>query len=308
LPLASDARSAFEMLVLRMIAFRPARTGEVVSKTGSSQATTDSDAQSDPEPAPKAVDTITLQSEPESLESIPLVDTQDAVTNPEVDLEPEPTQPDSDAVAAPSPALENEPSKETETDIGAQQAEHKDMVAQRKPVAPSASLEIGSQLLSDSTQFSKDVDVDGDEAEDENESRPLDLSLSPDAWVFESRLLDLHGMTASLIAQTVLVSANPDTVVLATNSHTESLLNDMHRRRFAEAFAAQFGQVPAIVVEIRSDLPETPEGYRTRLKEERLALAKNQFIEDPFVSALTERFDATVRTESIEPRNGGTHV
>ena len=309
LPLASDARSAFEMLVLRMIAFRPARTGEVVSKTGTSYATTDSDAQSDPEPAPKAVDTITLEPEPEPLESFPSVDTQDAVTNPEVDLEPKPRQQhDSGAVAAPPPALENETPEEPETDIGAQQAEHKDMFAQPKPVAPSASLEIGSQLLSDSTQFSKDVDVDGDEAGDENESRPLDFSLSPDAWVFESRLLDLHGMTASLIAQTVLVSANPDTVVLATSSHTESLLNDMHRRRVAEAFAVQFDQVPAIVVEIRSDLPETPEGYRMRLKEERLALAKNQFIEDPFVSALTERFDATVRTESIEPRNGGTHV
>jgi DNA polymerase-3 subunit gamma/tau len=267
LPLASDARSAFEMLVLRMIAFRPARTGEVVSNTGSSQATTDSDAQSDPEPAPKAVDTITLVPEPEK-----------------------------------------ETLEESAPDIGAQPAVHSQVSAQSKPIASSASLEIGSQLLSDSTQFSEDIDVDGDEAGDDNKSRPLDLSLSPDAWVFESRLLDLHGMTASLIAQTVLVSANADTVVLATNSHTESLLNDMHRRRVAEAFATQFGQMPAIVVEVRSDLPETPEGYRMRLKEERLALAKNQFIEDPFVSALTERFDATVRTESIEPRNGGTHV
>ncbi|MEL0223582.1 MAG: DNA polymerase III subunit gamma/tau C-terminal domain-containing protein, partial [Gammaproteobacteria bacterium] len=307
LPLASDARSAFEMLVLRMIAFRPARTGEVVSNTGSSQATTDSDAQSDPEPAPKAVDAITLESESGSLESISSADTQDATTSPLVDLEPKPTQPDSDAVVAPSHALDNEPPEDPETSIGAPQAEHKN-IAQSKPIASSASLEIGSQLLSDSTQFSEDIDVDWDEAGDDNKSRPLDLSLSPDAWVFESRLLDLHGMTASLIAQTVLVSANPDTVVLATNSHTESLLNDMHRRRVAEAFAAQFGQMPAIVVEVRSDLPETPEGYRMRLKEERLALAKNQFIEDPFVSALTERFDATVRTESIEPRNGGTHV
>ena len=306
LPLASDARSAFEMLVLRMIAFRPARAGEFVSNTGSSQATTDSDAQSDPEPAPKAVDTITLESESGSLESISSADTQDATTSPLVDLESEPTQPDSDVVA-PSHALNKEPPEEPESSIGAPQAEHKN-IAQSKPVAPVASLEIGSQLLSDSTQFSEDIDVDGDEAGHDNEFRPLNLSLSPDAWVFESRLLDLHGMTASLIAQTVLMSANPDTVVLATNSHTESLLNDMHRRRVAEAFAAQFGQVPAIVVEVGSDLPETPEGYRMRLNEERLALAKNQFIEDPFVSALTERFDATVRTESIEPRNGGTHV
>jgi len=51
LPLASDARSAFEMLVLRMIAFRPARAGEVVSASASSKATTESDSQSDPEPA-----------------------------------------------------------------------------------------------------------------------------------------------------------------------------------------------------------------------------------------------------------------
>jgi DNA polymerase-3 subunit gamma/tau len=312
LPLASDARSAFEMLVLRMIAFRPARAGEFVSNTGSSQATTDSDAQSDPEPARKAVNPISLEpeSEPESesLESPPSVDTQDAVINSEVNPEPEARFPKSDAAATLSPAPEKEIPEESATDIGALKTEQNQVDVQPEPLAPVASVEFGSQLLSDSSQFSKDVDVDEDEAGGETESQPLDLSLSPDAWVFESRLLDLHGMTASLIAQTVLVSANQDTVVLATTSHTESLLNDMHRRRVAEAFAAQFGQVPAIVVEVGSDLPETPEGYRMRLKEERLALAKNQFIEDPFVSALTERFDATVRTESIEPRNGGTHV
>ena len=115
-------------------------------------------------------------------------------------------------------------------------------------------------------------------------------------------------MTASLVAQTILVAATPDEVILATNSHTEGLLNDMHRRRVAEAFELQFGRLPRIVVETRDELAETPEEYRLRLKEERLAHAKHQFAEDPFVSALTERFDATVREESIEPRDGGTHV
>jgi len=37
LPMASDARSAFEMLVLRMIAFRPARAGEVISGSSAAQ-------------------------------------------------------------------------------------------------------------------------------------------------------------------------------------------------------------------------------------------------------------------------------
>ncbi|MEK9556410.1 MAG: DNA polymerase III subunit gamma/tau, partial [Gammaproteobacteria bacterium] len=198
LPLASDARSAFEMLVLRMIAFRPARAGEFVSNTGSSPATTDSDAQSDPEPAPKAVETITLEPEPEPepepLKSSSSIDTHVSVINSEVNPELEPTVPKPDAVITLSPAPEKEtPQEESEANIGALQTEHRDVSAQPDPLAPAASIEFGSQLLSDSSQFSKDVDVDGDEAGDESEFQPLDLSLSPDAWVFESRLLDLHG-------------------------------------------------------------------------------------------------------------------
>ena len=299
LPLASDARSAFEMLVLRMIAFRPALTGECISNSGSSQASTDSDLQSDPESASRPANA----QKPESgaLESSPLVGVREV---PEADSEPSQLAPD--VVAMPEPVAAQETAEEPALGIGELNAERKIVVVQAEPVTSSMSVEIGSQLLSDSAQLSEDIDVD--EEIYENESHPLDLSLSPDGWVFESRLLDLHGMTASLIAQTVLVSANPDTIILATNSHTESLLNDMHRRRIAEAFAAQFGQTPTIIVEIRSELPETPEEYRTRLKEERLALAKVQFAEDPFVSALTDRFDATVRIESIEPRDGGTHV
>ena len=299
LPLASDARSAFEMLVLRMIAFRPARAGEVVSASASSKATTESDSQSDPEPAAS----VFSATEQQPVESVSSVETQFPVVESK-----------SDSEAIPVPKTEvmqtvvEEPSVGDKSDLGIQdsQADRPTIPTQPQPAPTLVSAEIGSQLLSDANQYSESGDLD--DGDDGNEPPPLELSLSPDAWVFESRLLDLHGMTASLIAQTVLVSADRDTVVLATNSHTESLLNDMHRRRVAEAFALQFGQAPSIVVETRTDLPETPEGYRMRLKEERLALAKSQFAEDPFVSALTERFDATIRTESIEPRDGGTHV
>ena len=299
LPLASDARSAFEMLVLRMIAFRPARAGEVVSASGSSKASTESDSQSDPEPAAS----VFSATEQNPVESVSSVETQFPVVESK-----------SDSEAIPVPKTEvmqtvvEEPSVGDKSDLGIQdsQADRPTIPTQPQPAPTLVSAEIGSQLLSDANQYSESGDLD--DGDDGNEPPPLELSLSPDAWVFESRLLDLHGMTASLIAQTVLVSADRDTVVLATNSHTESLLNDMHRRRVAEAFALQFGQAPSIVVETRTDLPETPEGYRMRLKEERLALAKSQFAEDPFVSALTERFDATIRTESIEPRDGGTHV
>ena len=299
LPLASDARSAFEMLVLRMIAFRPARAGEVVSASGSSKTSTESDSQSDPEPAASGASAV----EHQPVESVSSVETQVPAVESKLDSEAMPV-PDTEVMQT----VAEEPSVGDNSDPGTQdsQADRPTISTQSQPAPTQVITEIGSQLLSDVEHFSETGDLD--EGDDDNETQSLELSLSPDAWVFESRLLDLHGMTASLIAQTVLVSASADTVVLATKPHTESLLNDMHRRRVAEAFALQFGQAPSIVVETRTDLPETPEGYRMRLKEERLALAKSQFAEDPFVSALTERFDATIRTESIEPRDGGTHV
>ena len=52
LPMASDARSAFEMLVLRMIAFRPARAGEVISGSSAAQPTPDAEPIIEPEPEP----------------------------------------------------------------------------------------------------------------------------------------------------------------------------------------------------------------------------------------------------------------
>ena len=115
-------------------------------------------------------------------------------------------------------------------------------------------------------------------------------------------------MTASLVNQTVLVSAKKDEIVLASNSHTERLLNDLHRRRISEAFSKHLGHAPKIVVEIREMLGETPESYRARIEIERLELAKKKFGEDSFVRALTERFNASIPTETIQPRDGDNHV
>ena len=92
----------------------------------------------------------------------------------------------------------------------------------------------------------------------------------------------------------MLVSAKKDEIVLASNAHTERLLNELHRRRISEAFSKHLGHAPKIVIEIREILGETPESYRARIKIERLELAKKQFEEDSFVRALTERFNASI--------------
>ena len=139
-------------------------------------------------------------------------------------------------------------------------------------------------MLSKTENISK-VDVSTDDSGGQSEEQPR-LSLTPESWIVETHLLDLQGMTASLVNQTVLISANKDEVVLASNAHTERLLNELHRRRISEAFSKHIGHAPKIVIEIRETLGETPESYRARIKIERLELAKKQFEEDSFLLEL----------------------
>ena len=291
LPMASDARSAFEMLVLRMIAFRPARVGEVISGSSAAQPTPDAEPIIEPEPDQPSSSTTPIES----------IENHLSEQEPEPEPEPEPravrTVEESQMLAESgnSETVDQRTSSETAN-------------VQSNESAPS---NFASQLLSTSLSESPITEEHDDESDDdpqvETVSQPT-LALSPEAWVFECRLLPVTGMTASLLAQTVLVSASPETVHLATNAHTDSLLNEMHRRRVSDAFATQLGGSPDLVIEVRDQLGETPEAYRLRMKEERLHLAQSQFQDDPFITALTERFDASVRIDTIQPRNGDHHV
>ncbi len=289
LPMASDARSAFEMLVLRMIAFRPARAGEVISGSSAAQPASDAEPIIEPEPDQPTSSTTPIESIENHL--------------PEPEPEPEP-EPRAVRTVEESQMLAESGNSETVD----QRTSSETANVQSNESAPS---NFASQLLSTSLSESPITEEHDDESDDdpqvETVSQPT-LALSPEAWVFECRLLPVTGMTASLLAQTVLVSASPETVHLATNAHTDSLLNEMHRRRVSDAFATQLGGSPDLVIEVRDQLGETPEAYRLRMKEERLHLAQSQFQDDPFITALTERFDASVRIDTIQPRNGDHHV
>ncbi|MBU25568.1 MAG: hypothetical protein CMD99_06010 [Gammaproteobacteria bacterium] len=275
LPLAADGRSAFEMLVLRMIAFRPAKAGEMIGTPN----TTQCDSDQKPEPEPRKSETIA----------------QKNVMN-------------STSLPSQSELIDETPIGElniqgNSTSLTKRQIEETTLVAATEYAIP----DLSSMPVSATEEMVEDVDFLKDESDKHPESQPR-LSLTPESWLFESRLLDLHGMTASLVDQTVLVSVNEEEVVLASNSHTEGLLNELHRRRISEAFSKQLGHAPKIAIEIRETLGETPESCRAHLRNERLELAKRQFGEDSFVRALTERFNATIPLETIQPRDGDSHV
>ena len=263
LPLASDARSAFEMLILRMIAFRPGRSGECIS---------------DEMLAPSS-----SGDEPNA--------------NSEIRA-----------------SREIEPYKSEHTYLGSatmtnlEGAEIKGLSGTNDNGNILSPSQQGMDDLTDNQLIIDDsVDASGPSGMS-TKTADEPVQLGSENWITGCASLKLHGMTQSLISQTVLVSIESKKVVLATNAHTMKLLNEMHRQRIADAFAEYFGEMPEIIIEIRNNLPETPERYSARLKTERLSKARDQFGRDPFIAILTQQFGGSIRTDTIEPRDGEAHV
>jgi DNA polymerase III subunit gamma/tau len=151
-----------------------------------------------------------------------------------------------------------------------------------------------------------DTSVQSGEPDDEDVDDALASVVAhrfvPEAWVTDVKVLGLHGMTGSLIMQSVLLDIDASMVRLAMRESTSRLMNDTHRKRIAEAFAVHLGQVPEIQIETRDSLTETPEAHLARMRQEALKRAQERFQEDPFVAMLTEELGAEVRIETIQPR------
>lgn len=309
LPMASDPKSAFEMLVLRMLAFRPARAGE-----SPPPATTRASAEStDPEPHERALSApepsvATSPATSEASTEIRAEADADAELPQAVDLPWEPSPSTGADPVSESTAETAEPSPEAEPSAPPSSNDSNSDASSAQVPAESldalSSLPMARALVAEPTvEWDEGSELDEDREEVSHEA----LALTPATWVTDCPRLGLHGMTASLAHQMALVEASAARVVLALLAHTERLLNESHRHKIKAALAAHLDGVPEIQWEVRDSLPETPEGFRQRREREALAAAQKGFQADPVVRLLIEEADATVRVQSIQA-GGNTHV
>ncbi len=280
LPLASDLRSAFEMLILRMIAFRPAQSGESLSRE---------------------------MPESRLREALPVAFEKIGPNNLEADVSRQKNEENKYPLQR---TKETEVVKQMEQQSEVQKTELSLVNNLNESIDPSSDRSHSSisKIFVDSEIDVKRPIEPSESVQDVQKLQYKQMTLTAEDWVTSYTLLKLKGMTESLIAQTILLSAEPKKVVLATNAHTESLLNDMHRRRIADAFAEHLGEAPEIIIETRDNFLNTPEEYRARLKAERLSKAREQFDQDPFITVLKDRFCGSVRVDTVEPRDGDAYV
>jgi DNA polymerase-3 subunit gamma/tau len=341
LPLAPDPRSGFEMVLLRMLAFRPAAVeeapGQPLKPLGISQATADSvttvaapavpsaTPARTPSPAPVSAPVPVPVAAPKTPVDLPWDAPRGAAmaTPAEVDAEPE-----SAAVAAVEPVLDT---------LG----EQPDLTPLPTPVPASAvpdapqqpTPEQAAEAAIDTLEYmpagmSRDDEPPLDEDYYEPERDPggysyldeLASEASPVApaepdvlpaaqpatglalrWLELFGQLPISGMTGSIAANCTLMAVDGDDWLLHLDPAHSALFNSTQQRRLNDALNQHMGHAISLTIELIKPEQETPAQANARRRAERQKDAEASIHADPYVLQMMQQFGAVIRDESIEP-------
>ncbi|MDX1367212.1 DNA polymerase III subunit gamma/tau [Pseudomonas sp.] len=337
LPLAPDPRSGFEMVLLRMLAFRPADTGDgprvALKPLGISQAT------ADPRPNPVAgtavaVSAVTAavveaETEPEPVVAAPAAVAPEPTVMPVLPeapsrVEPEPvaeapgappTAPGAgvpQVLAQPAPvAVTNLPWEEQARPLEAS-------AAQAEPLPPlSSAPQVDTDVDSDDEPppgdydyvemdaQTFDYDFDAVDAVQSAEPDPLPAAkpatgLAAD-WLELFPKLGLSGMTGSIGANCTLMAVEGDNWLLHLDPGHSALFNATQQRRLNDALNQYHGRELNLQIELRMPEQETPAQAAARKRANRQREAEESIHGDPLVQQMIEQFAAVIRADSIEP-------
>ncbi|WP_060508223.1 DNA polymerase III subunit gamma/tau [Pseudomonas sp. NBRC 111124] len=329
LPLAPDPRGGFEMVLLRMLAFRPADTDDapkpVLKPVGISQATADP-ATSVAAPAVAAV----VASEP-----APVAPVSQAEIAPVVEAAPEPepeaAAPESvvveEVIDLPweEPAVATAPVPEPEpvpapapAPVAASQ--NPQPAYDEPPFDPSAYAAAGmdrdDEPPMDEDYYGGESDPVGfsylDElAEHVQEEKPVaapqPLPAAKPAtglalqWLELFPQLPVSGMTGNIAANCTLISAEGDDWLLHLDPGQGALFNTTQQRRLNEALNQHLGRTLNLRIELILPEQETPAQAGARKRAERQQDAVTSIEQDPLIQQMIKQFGAKVRQDTIEP-------
>ncbi len=337
LPLAPDPRSGFEMVLLRMLAFRPADADGAprtpLKDLGISKATTDpanSPVAGAASPAPvAAVAAAPVVAAPVEAPAAPPA----APSAPPAAIEARVAEA---VVEEPAAAAEvvDLPWEEPAPSLAAEPEPEPEPVAVEAPSAPPAvAVEAVVETVLEALPAA--LPVAPDEQDEQDDEPPpaddyyevdmdtlayLDAAPEPDVVVVEEPLpaakpatglaaewlelfprLGLGGLTASIAANCTLVAADGDHWHLHLDPGQSALFNATQQRRLNDALNQHLGRTLKLEVTLQKPEQETPAQAAARRRAERQRAAEASIDADPLVRQLREQFAAVVRDGTIEP-------
>ncbi|MFJ7885019.1 DNA polymerase III subunit gamma/tau [Pseudomonas sp. NPDC096917] len=341
LPLAPDPRGGFEMVLLRMLAFRPADTGDAPSQplkpVGISQATVDSAntvagaTAVAPAVAPRVEPTPVAVSAPVAEVVAPVPEPVAAVLAPAL---PEKDLPWNDR---PAPAIEDDIVPEPMLDTVSEQPDLPPMpLPTPDSVVPDAPEWVAAPIVEptveqvdaavpgmdrddeppldedyiepdmDSVAYSYLDELASEHAVDpEPEPEPLPAAMPATGlaleWLNMFPQLPVSGMTASIGANCTLVAVDGDDWLLHLDPAHSALFNATQQRRLNDALNQFHQRTLKVTIELVKPEQETPAQAASRLRAERQRLAEESIYADPLVQQMIQQFGAAVRDDTIQP-------
>ncbi len=320
LPFVSDPREGLEMVLLRMLAFRPAgakpRDISIQHGTAGLQESTTQEVISSPvasEPEPPIAETLP---QPEFVEPVsPQLETQ-AVSEVVPDTHEVPPAKKSDAQG-----MGEEPPP---WDMGDYESIQDDFPqTSSAEVSPPTVAPTEPVKNAPVDTFSESVDVQKKVVDvppvPSAERKPNDISgsgkiyvaveactrdiaeLKPENWVHISRSVGLSGMTESLATHLSLEEVSGQEIVLFYESSQSAMLNETQQQRISDALNDYFQSPVKVEFKLGKQQQETPAQYMARKREERQALALETMRNDEHVLMLQEIFDAQIELSSVTP-------
>lgn len=319
LPLAPDPRSGFEMVLLRMLAFRPADREDAprtqLKHLGVSPATADSDR-------------VPVAAAATAPASVPAVAVPPVTVPPSVATVTEVVPPVEETSTVQAPALPaNEPAAPPVIDVPwdespstAQTTPEATAVEpvpslviaaeQPAPLAPVEDTDDDEPPLSDEDYYEVENQVEAylDDLVETHAavaSEPLPAAepatgLAAD-WLELYLKLGLSGLTGSIAANCTLIEVDGDRWLMHLDPAQSALFNATQQRRLNDALDQYHGRKLQLEIKLEKPQQETPAQAAARRREERQRAAERSIQADPMVQQLMQQFSAVIRDGTIEP-------
>ncbi len=312
LPLAPDLRSGFEMVLLRMLAFKPTGITELPQATVQNSAVKPASQHVAQPAVPKASNgpgTASSNSE-QGLAAAEVTIDHSAATGAEVSppvKKPEPAKQAPPASAKPEPAaevmVERQPQSPVEPELKEElkeepKEEPKEALKQelKENVSPEAKPALAAASIADAPPSAPAASTEAATA------KPLTLSqLSPESWNTSFETLGFGGVVGNIASHCILERIDGDTMYLLLDEANATLFNDNYTDRIQAHLTVALNTPLRVKISVQAISAETPAMMKQRLLAERRQQAISSLQHDPNVQCLVNDFDAVLDTESVEP-------
>lgn len=326
LALAPDPRAGFEMVLLRMLAFKPQGVLELPSQPLPSSSRPIAPVLAAPTPS----QSLTTSASPLSQAPAHVPAEAPPVASPiQVPIQPSPPAPQALQANVPSPVGYEDDSGPSDDSYAADDSYGtEDNYAPVDAYLDPADYAPANGTTSADTYVDKSADnyaeaeppkkfeapdesqaqLTADQPNSVSDSKPMQAvrkvpysEAGPSTWLEIYLGLNVAGILQSTVANCQLVNRQNNVFQFVLDSNFSTLYDTGHQQRLADLLTDYFVETIRVEIVLGHVTAETPAMMAIRLRQERQAQAEAVIKSDPIVLQLINHFGATLKEDSIEP-------